>query len=89
VGDLLPEQTAQGEDHERRTMVDLNEQEEKEWLEDLTPPKATAVLVRSASRAFSCSCAQEGYIDVETEREHPGSLCLGAAVTTVERIRKP
>lgn len=63
----------------KKYVVDLNVQE-KERLEDLsTKGKSGARKIR---RARILLLAQEGYIDKKIAR------ALGAAVTTVERIRK-
>jgi transposase len=63
----------------KKYVVDLNEQE-KERLEDLTTKgKSGAHKIR---RARILLLADEGYIDKEIAR------ALGAAVTTVERVRK-
>ena len=63
----------------KKYVVDLNEQE-KERLEDLsTKGKSGARKIR---RARILLLAEEGYLDEEIAR------ALGAALTTVERIRK-
>lgn len=64
----------------KKYVVDLNVQE-KERLEDLTTKgKSGARKIRRARILFLL--AEEGYIDKKIAR------ALGAAVTTVERIRK-
>ena len=63
----------------KKYVVDLNEQE-KERLEDLTTKGKSGA--RKIRRARILLLAEEGYIDEEIAR------ALGAAVTTVERIRK-
>jgi transposase len=64
----------------KKYVVDLNDQEKK-LLEDLTT-KGKSSGARKIRRARILLLAQEGYIDKEIAR------VLGAAVTTVERIRK-
>ena len=63
----------------KKYVVDLNEQEKKR-LEDLTTKGKSGA--RKIRRARILLLAEEGYIDEEIAR------ALGAAVTTVERIRK-
>jgi transposase len=63
----------------KKYVVDLNEQE-KERLEDLTTKGKSGA--RKIRRARILLLADEGYIDKEIAR------VLGAAVTTVERVRK-
>lgn len=63
----------------KKYVVDLDEQE-KERLEDLTTKGKSGA--RKIRRARILLLAEEGYIDEEIAR------ALGAAVTTVERIRK-
>ncbi len=63
----------------KKYVVDLNEQEKKR-LEDLTTKGKSGA--RKIRRAHILLLAEEGYIDEEIAR------VLGAAVTTVERIRK-
>lgn len=63
----------------KKYVVDLNEQE-KEQLEDLTTKGNSGA--RRIRRARILLLAEEGYIDEAIAR------ALGAAVTTVERIRK-
>lgn len=63
----------------KKSVVDLNEQEKKR-LEDLTTKGKSGA--RKIRRARILLLAEEGYIDEEIAR------ALGAAVTTVERIRK-
>jgi transposase len=78
VGNLLPGQQ-QREKTMKKYVVDLNEQE-KERLKDLTTKGKSGA--RKIRRARILLLAEEGYIDEEIAR------ALGAAVTTVERIRK-
>jgi len=63
----------------KKYVVDLDEQE-KERLEDLTTKGKSGA--RKIRRARILLLAEEGYIDEEIAR------ALGAAVATVERIRK-
>lgn len=63
----------------KKYVVDLNVQE-KERLEDLTTKGKSGA--RKIRRARILLLAEEGYIDKKIAR------ALGAAVTTVERIRK-
>lgn len=63
----------------KKYVVDLNEQEKKR-LEDLTTKGKSGA--RKIRRARILLLADEGYIDKEIAR------VLGAAVTTVERVRK-
>ena len=63
----------------KKYVVDLNDQEKKQ-LEDLTTKGNSGA--RRIRRARILLLAGEGYIDEEIAR------ALGAAVTTVERIRK-
>ncbi len=63
----------------KKYVVDLNEQEEKRLEELTTKGKSGARKIR---RARILLLANEGLIDEEIAR------ALGAAVTTVERIRK-
>lgn len=63
----------------KKYVVDLNEQE-KERLRDLTTKGKSGA--RRIGRARILLLADEGYIDEEIAR------ALGAAVTSVERIRK-
>lgn len=63
----------------KKYVVDLNEHEKKR-LEDLTTKGKSGA--RKIRRARILLLAEEGYLDEEIAR------ALGAAVTTVERIRK-
>ncbi len=63
----------------KKYVVDLSE-DEKERLEDLTTRGKNGA--RKIRRAHILLLADEGYIDKEIARP------LGAAVTTVERVRK-
>ena len=63
----------------KKYVVELNK-DEKEWLEKLTTKGKSGA--RKIRRARILLLAEEGYIDKEIAR------ALGAAVTTVERVRK-
>jgi transposase len=79
VGNLLLRQTTEGALAMKKYVVELNK-DEKERLESLTTKGKNGA--RKIRRARILLLADEGYIDKEIAR------ALGAAVTTVERVRK-